>query len=185
MGITKQLMAQHVPSPSGKPRWNQATVHAIMTNPVYTGTVYIGRSRTTEAKHRLSPLAPIGQRHEGHSLTDPGEWIAVAQVPAIVSQEQFDLVQAKLAHNQQFARRNNTTYPYLLRALVSCGHCRLACTGRSSQSGYAYYVCRGKCQAILSCRDEKCHSRFIPAAQLDELVWQDVCEVLISNPVVK
>ncbi len=32
---------------------------------------------------------------------------------------------------------------------------------------------------MVSCRDEKCPSRFIPAAQLDELVWQDVCEVLM------
>ena len=87
-------------------------------------------------------------------------------------------MQAKLAHNQQFARRNNTAYPYLLRALVSCGICHLACTGRNSHPGYAYYTCRGKSHSIVSCRDEKCPSRFIPAEQLDELVWQDVCEVL-------
>src|SRR5260221_13767355 len=37
----------------------------------------------------------------------------------------------------------------------------------------------GKSHAIVSCRDEKCHSRFIPAEQLDELVWQDVCQVLM------
>ncbi len=30
----------------------------------------------------------------------------------------------------------------------------------------------------MSCRDEKCPSRYIPAQQLDELVWQDVCAVL-------
>jgi site-specific DNA recombinase len=31
---------------------------------------------------------------------------------------------------------------------------------------------------VVSCRDQICHSRFTPAGQLDELVWQDVCEVL-------
>ena len=67
-----------------------------------------------------------------------------------------------------------------MRALVSCGVCHLACTGRcdSRQAGYAYYTCRGKSHAIVSCRDEKGPSRFIPASQLDELVWQDVREVL-------
>jgi site-specific DNA recombinase len=154
-------------------------VHGILTNPSYTGTVYIGRSRSTPARHRHSPLAPIGRGHGGHTLTDPQEWIAVAQVPVVVSQAQFDQVQAKLAHNQQFASRNNTAHPYLLRALVSCGVCRLACTDRSARAGYAYYTCRGKHSAIVSCRDEKCPSRFIPAGQLDELVWQDVCEVLM------
>jgi site-specific DNA recombinase len=34
---------------------------------------------------------------------------------------------------------------------------------------------------VLSCRDEKCPSRFIPANQLDDLVWKDVCTVL-SHP---
>lgn len=68
--------------------------------------------------------------------TPPQEWEAVTQVPAPARQEQFDRVQAKLAQNQQFARRNNTAYPSLLRALVSCGLCRLAGVGRSSRGGY-------------------------------------------------
>ena len=63
--------------------------------------------------------------------------------------------------------------------MVSCGRCQLACTGRSdARHGYAYYTCRGKSHAVVSCRDEKCRARFIPAAQLDELVWQDLCRVL-------
>ncbi len=178
IGVTKQLMAQQITSPTGRRRWNQASVRGIVANPVYTGTVYIGRSRATPAHQRHSPLAPIGRGRGGHTLTEPEEWIAVAQVPAVVSQEQFDLVQAKLAHNQQFASRNNTAHAYLLRALVSCGVCHLSCMGRSSHPGYAYYTCRGKSHPVISCRDEKCPARFIPAQQLDELVWQDVCAVL-------
>ena len=178
LGVTKRLIARRIPTPSGHWRWNQATVRGILANPVYTGTVFLGRYRSTPARHRQSPLVPIGRGSGGHPLADPSEWVAVAQVPTIVSQEHFDQVQARLAHNQQFARRNNTAHAYLLRALVSCGTCQLACTGRSSRAGYAYYTCRGKSHAIVSCRDEKCPSRFIPASQLDELVWQDLCEVL-------
>lgn len=178
LGITKRLIARHIPTPSGHWRWNQATVRGILANPVYTGTVFLGRYRSTPARHRQSALVPIGRGSGGHPLADPAQWVAVAQVPVIVSQEHFDQVQARLAHNQQFARRNNTTHAYLLRALVSCGTCHLACTGRNSRDGYAYYTCRGKSHAIVSCRDEKCPSRFIPASQLDELVWQDLCEVL-------
>jgi site-specific DNA recombinase len=177
LGITKRLIARHIPTPSGHWRWNQATVRGILANPVYTGTVFLGRYRSTPAKHRQSALVPIGRGSGGHPLADPAQWVAVAQVPAIVSQEHFDQVQARLAHNQQFARRNNTAHAYLLRALVSCGTCHLACTGRSREA-YAYYTCRGKSHAIVSCRDEKCPSRFIPASQLDELVWQDLCKVL-------
>ncbi|MFL5705292.1 MAG: recombinase family protein [Ktedonobacteraceae bacterium] len=179
LGVTKRLIARRIPTPSGSWRWNQATVRGILANPVYTGTVFLGRYQNTPARHRQSPLVPIGRGSGGHPLADSSQWMAVAQVPAIVSQEQFEQIQARLAHNQQFARRNNTAHTYLLRALVSCGTCHLACTGRSSAGqGYAYYTCRGKSHAIVSCRDEKCPSRFIPASQLDELVWQDLCEVL-------
>jgi site-specific DNA recombinase len=180
IGVTKHLMGLKIPTPSGHLRWNQATVHGILSNPAYLGTVYIGLTRPTTAHHRHSALTPIGRVRGGHSRTDPHEWTAVAQIPAVVSQEHFDLVQGKLAHNQQFASRNNTAHSYLLRALVSCGVCSLACTGRSdSRHKYAYYTCRGKSHPIVSCRDEKCPSRFIPADQLDALVWQDVCEVLM------
>jgi len=175
---TQRLTSLGVPSPVGKTRWNQATIRGILTNPTYTGTVYIGRSRPTEARGRHSALVPIGRGRGGHVQTGQEEWTAVTQVPAIISQEQFDLVQAKLAHNQQFARRNNTAYPYLLRAMVSCGTCRLSCVGRSSRGGYAYYVCQGRSHGTISHRDEKCSARSVPVKQLDELVWQDVCEML-------
>ena len=154
-------------------------MRGILRNPIYTGTVYIGRYRVARAQHRQSALRPVGHDHGGHPATEPQEWEAVANVPAIVTQEQFDLVQSKFAHNQQYARRNNTTHSYLLRAMVSCGVCHLSCMGRHKKDGaYAYYTCRGKKHPVVSCRDEKCCSRYIPASQLDELVWKDLCEVL-------
>jgi site-specific DNA recombinase len=181
VGLTKHLMRQKIPTPRGKVRWNQATVRGILRNPVYTGTVFLGRYRVARAQYRQSALRPVGHAYGGHPATEPHEWEAVAQIPAIVTQEQFDLVQSKFAQNQQYAGRNNTAHPYLLRALVSCGACHLSCTGRyrSTKAGvYAYYTCRGKSHPVVSCRDEKCRSRFMPAGQLDELVWKDLCEVL-------
>ncbi len=177
-GQTQRLTSLGVPSPAGKTRWNQATIRGILTNPVYTGTVYIGRSRPVEARGRHSALVPIGRGRGGHLQTSQQEWTAITQVPAVISQEQFDLVQTKLSHNQQFAQRNNTAYPYLLRAMVSCGMCRLGCIGRCSRGGYAYYVCVGRSHGTISHRDEKCSARSIPVEQLDALVWQDVCEML-------
>ncbi len=176
--VTTRLIQLQIPTPSGRSRWNQATVRGILTNPVYTGTVYLGRSRPVQARQRHSALQPIGRDRGGHSQTSPEEWVAVSQVPAIVSQEQFEQIQAKLAQNQQFASRNNTAYPYLLRALISCGTCRLACTGRSSRGGYAYSVCNRRHLTRATRREEKCPARTIPVEQLDELVWQDVCLVL-------
>ena len=102
----------------------------------------------------------------------------MAQIPALISQEQFDRVQAKLATNCRFAHRNNKVHPYLLRALVSCGVCGLACLAQTTIHGLRYYSCTGKLPAVFSHRDQKCASRLSPAERLEELVWADLCELL-------
>lgn len=178
-GLAKYLSAHGVATPMGKAFWSASTVHGILTNPAYTGQVYAGRTRMRPARVRHSALHPIGPHQESATQVDPAGWLPVAPIPALVSQEQFDQVQAKLAHNRQFARRHNTAHRYLLRALVSCGVCHLACTGRSVHPGYDYYLCRGKAHPIQSGRLQKCPARFIPAHQLDEVVWQDLCDVLL------
>jgi len=94
-----------------------------------------------------------------------------------VSQDVFDRVQARLATNQQVARRN-TRHAYLLRNLVSCGRCRLQCHGRFRSPHYYYYRCQGHQGPSSNARDERCRSRHIPADRLDALVWEDLCEVI-------
>ena len=72
-------------------------------------------------------------------------------VPAMVSEETFARVQAKLDTNQQSAAPN-TRHEHLLGALVSCGRCRLSCTVRRTQAGYRYYLCRGRTDALRAAR---------------------------------
>jgi len=150
-----------------------------LTNPVYTGTVYAGRNHYRPATGRISPLKPVGGGNGSIERVPPEDWIVVAQIPAIVSQEQFEMIQEKLKHNQSIASRNNTKHQYLLRAMISCGLCQLACTGRTTDTGHGYYACNGKRPLLQSPRTEKCPSRFLPVGQLDDLVWADVCEVLL------
>jgi site-specific DNA recombinase len=177
--VAKHLAAQGHPSPTGKKRWALGTVRAVLKNPAYTGYVYAGRTRLQPLRTRRSAVHPIGHGH-GTSVPVPREeWIRVAPIPAIVSQEQFDRVQAKLATNQSFASRRNTAHQYLLRALVSCGLCQRACFGRTSADGrYSYYTCLGKGPAVQIQQETRCRSRWTPVRQLDELVWQDLCAVL-------
>ena len=176
--LARTLTVRHIPSPSGKAAWAVATLHGILTNPAYTGQVYTGRVRYRPPRIRRSATRPMGRPHSSRIPVPPAEWIAVAAVPAIVTTEQFELVQAKLAKNQCFSGRNNTAHPYLLRALVSCGYCRYACIGRTAvRSPYSYYMCSSKIKWAALGR-KPCHARFAPAGQLDELVWRDLCEVL-------
>ena len=147
-GVAKALQQRGIPTPSGKRRWSGPTIRGILRNPTYTGQVYAQRTRYRPPQIRRSATHPLGRPH-GTATPQPSEnWIAVGPVPAIVSQEQFDQVQAKLAQNQSFASRNNTAHQYLLRALVSCGRCQLACTARTVNRRNHYYLCNGKGQAV-------------------------------------
>ena len=179
LGLAKALGRAGIATPNGHARWNTATLRGMLTNPCYTGQVYAGRTRAQPPRIRRSALHPIGRPGTTQAPTPPEEWVLVANIPALVSEEQFAQVQAKLARNRQFARRNNTAHDYLLRALVSCGVCQVACTGRSDRRHrYDYYVCRAKANPVASRREVHCPARYIPAHQLDDLVWQDLCAVL-------
>jgi site-specific DNA recombinase len=172
------LTARRVATPTGKSIWRASTVRQLLTNPAYKGQAASGRLRTTPARRRKSALEPVG-RGVSTRAHPPEEWIIVP-VPALVATEQFDLVQRRLAANQQSARRS-TTHRYLLRGLVSCGICRLSCSGvtrTATDTRYRYYRCLGKQAKVASGRASPCPARFIPATQLDELVWADLCAVL-------
>jgi site-specific DNA recombinase len=173
--LAKRLTDLHVATPTGKPRWNAASVRGILRNPAYTGRALANRTRVVPARRRKSALLPVGPG-QSHAPRPEEDWIAVA-VPQIVSEETFAQVQAKLDINQQTAARN-TRHEYLLRALVSCGTCRLSCVVRQTQAGYRYYLCRGRTDALRVAEGQRCSARYIPAEQLDELVWADLCALL-------
>jgi site-specific DNA recombinase len=64
-GVTKHLMTLEIPTPGGHWRWNQATVRGMLTNPVYTGIVYLGRSRPVEAQMGTPPSSRLVEVEEG------------------------------------------------------------------------------------------------------------------------
>jgi site-specific DNA recombinase len=174
--VAKRLTDQGVPTPTGGQRWNTSSIRGMLKNPAYTGSAYANRVRTISARKRKSALLLVGSG--ASSQPRPEEEQIPISVPAIISQEQFGQAQVRLALNKQMSGRNNTQHQYLLRSLVSCGQCRLACRGRSDRPGYSYYVCRGKSDVLRAPRSERCPSRHIPSQALDELVWQDLCYVL-------
>jgi site-specific DNA recombinase len=90
-----------------------------------------GKSHTTGAPVRATRQARLrGQRSARVSRehVPPEEWNQIP-VPALVTAEQFELVQQRLERNQRISPRN-TKRPSLLEGLLVCRHC-----------GYAYYRC--------------------------------------------
>ncbi len=176
--LAARLTDLGVPTPRGGPRWNTASVRGILRNPAYAGRALTNRTQVAPARQRKSAMLPAGPG-VSHAPRPEQDWIAVP-VPAIVSEETFAQVQAKLDANQRTASRN-TRHQYLLRALTSCGACRLTCGVRQTPAGYRYYQCRGRTDPLRVAQGQRCTARYIPAGQLDELVWADLC-ALVTDP---
>ncbi len=174
--VAKKLEEANVTTPRGCGYWTGCSVRHILRDPAYTGITYGNRCRTIEAHQRVSPLRPVGPGIS-HVIRPHDEWIGVA-IPAIVTQEVFDQVQEKLSHNQQRAPRN-TKHAYLLSSHVSCGACRLTCGARQADER-RYYACRGRTDKHHRSEVGPCRTRYIPADQLDELVWTDLCAILLE-----
>src|SRR6266567_1330056 len=102
--LARRLTDLGVATPTGKPRWNAASVRGILRNPAYTGRALTNRTRVVPARRRKSALLPVGPG-QSHAPRPEQDWIAVP-VPQIVSEETFAQVQAKLDTNQRTALRN-------------------------------------------------------------------------------
>jgi site-specific DNA recombinase len=178
VGLSKYLLQLGIKSPHGKRCWSGATLRGLLSNPTYTGNVYVNRQRLRPARRRRSATHPLGKPAAGRDPAPHEEWTFVTTIPVLVSQADFDAVQAKLGLNQQRASRNNKVHSYLLRALVSCGRCQSACTALTSASGHSYYRCWRSVQGLDVQAEARCQARYSPADQLDALVWHDLCELL-------
>jgi site-specific DNA recombinase len=177
--IAKKLSDDGIPTPSGGVCWNPSSIRRILRSPAYAGMAYSERTRPVPASRRKSALQPVGPG-KSRRPAPREDWIGIP-VPAIVSQEIYDAAQQRLDENKRMSRRNNHKHDYLLRGLVSCGKCRLACSGRMVHPGYSYYTCRSRKDPFRIARGERCTARYSPSQALDSLVWEDLCKI-ISTP---
>ena len=137
----------------GKP-FHVSNVDAVLRRTTYAGTHYFNRkdSRTGEKRPRE-------------------QWVAM-QVPAIIAEQDFQTVQARLTErNPRQTPARVTSGPTLLTGLARCGchGCQGALTIRTGKSGrYRYYACSRR-----STRGETaCPGRSIRMEKLDGIVLE-------------
>ena len=182
--ILKRLNAGPHHPRSGRRFWSISVVHHILSDPVYAGTAYSNRYEAVPPKklHRLrGPRTPEATCRQ---LRPREQWIAI-RVPALVNADTWGRAQAQLARNATLSFRNNSRHNYLLRCLLTCGHCGLAMFGRtyaatSSRPSWSYYQCRGK-DCISTARLAACPSRSVRAAEIEAAVWGHV-RSLLADP---
>ena len=141
-GIARQLMDAGIASPSGSEVWYASSIARMLQNPTYSGSYVALRTRTVEPKYRRGDTyGKTGREHR-----DESEQIPLTGVvgEAIVSSEEFELVQRRLKRNK--AEGGKVVQRYLLRRRVRCGECGRRLRGkviRRPSKTYYRYMCRG------------------------------------------
>jgi site-specific DNA recombinase len=118
--ILKGLNREGIAGPRGS-EWIKTTVHGILTNEVYTGTLVWGR-------HSVKELAPVRVENA---------W------QPIVSKEIYDNVRTLLKSRAPlYLHPKRTASHFLLSGIAKCGYCGKALIGHDAKNGqFSYYVC--------------------------------------------
>ncbi len=187
--LARWLSDRGVRTRTGKAVWDRSSIWGMLHNSAYRGQAAFGKTKTLERHGK--PTRTTRQRGERHGRRparedQPAEnWTLIA-VPAIVSDETFELAQARLSHNAHFAKRN-TKKPTLLQGILVCRECGYGCyrtTTRTTNKRIYYYRCIGS-DNYRHIGGRVCHSRPIRADELDGLVWEEVRRLLEDPALVR
>lgn len=171
--IAKALTGEGIPTPTGRgKKWEVSTLHGVLENPIYMGQVFAYRHRSTRIEGQRSPKVvprPIDEQIQ----------LPAGTAPALVTAEEFEAVQQRLAYNRATAPRNNANpEATLLRCgIARCGYCgrALSITKRKNKPHHMY-----RCHPGNSWRHD-CPSFGILAPILDGYVWNCVREFMLSE----
>jgi len=157
-----------------------STIRGILTNPAIMGKTYA----YTCAYEKY--VAPDGT-HKKRLINKPREeWVEIPNAsPAIISEEDFWAIQAKLTLNKQLGGCKNAKTKYLWAGHLFCTFCGRRYRGKRTtvyNNGiavvYEYYECPCKNRIVSA---EKCPNRSWRREELDKLLWDKV-ETLLSQP---
>jgi len=185
--VTRRLTKQAVATRTGKSFWDRRTVWGMLKNPAYKGKAAYGKTRTGSMRPRLRTQrgATDQPRRAYSSYSVPMDQWHYIPVPAIVSEELFDVVQEQLIENKKRNRKRSRNAHHLLQGLLVCKKCGYAYYGKpistfdckGKKRSYAYYRCAGT-DANRFGGQRLCHNKQVRADLLEESVWQDVCSLL-------
>jgi len=142
-------------------RWGKTTVHKILNNEAYCGTLVFGGRPGHPAIHSGEPPVRV-----------ENAW------PAIIDKETFWQVQTKMATNAPRAVHPRIVPSfYLLSGMLVCS-CGSAMVGRSAKSHrYYYYTCNRSCKQ----GREACNSRILPKEKVERLVIDQIKSKILDG----
>ena len=156
LDITKTLNAEGIPSTSGK-RWRKTTLHGMLTNETYTGTLVWG----AKARDKAPPVR----------VEDA--------FPAIVTKEEFERTNQLLqSRAPKIVHPRRASSPYLLSGLLKCEACGGALTAAEAKGGrYTYYVC----QSLIHRGKDACATPRLNAKRFEETIIGQIREHILTE----
>lgn len=157
--IAKKLTSMQVPTLTGKPEWNRATVKDILQNNLYAGKIrWYRRKRSKEYEAGAISKKKRRQLSEDYLIVD-------GKHPAIISQEMFDKAQT-LFSGQTPVKANETVVNPLAR-IMFCKNCGKA----MAYQGYKHK--KGKTTPRFVHRESTvCNAKSAPADQVMDALIQ-------------
>jgi site-specific DNA recombinase len=179
--IARLLNEQAIPTCKRRGRWERSTVWGMLRNPAYKGQACFGKTTIAPRQRITRPIrmrGGVATRNSASHERAREDWIAIP-VPAIVSEEIFELAQERLQANKTHAPRRTVT-PSVVQGLVSCSKCGYALyrtSTRSSARKIYYYRCLGS-DAHRRLGKFVCDNKPVRQDLLDQIVWTEIVRLL-------
>lgn len=154
--IVKGLNSEGIASPRNK-KWIKTTIHQILTNETYTGTLVWGKKNI---------------RNEPPVVTE-NAW------PAIIDKDTFSRVQATLrGRSPAYLHPRRTASRFLLSGIAKCGHCGKAFVGHNAKGGkVSYYVCG----TLMKQGSNSCPAKYVNANHFEGVVIDKIKEYILTT----
>ena len=156
--ISRSLNTDGISSPRGK-RWGKTTVHGILVNETYTGTLIWGRH-----SQGFQSLPPIRIDNAWEAIVDNQTY---GRAQALLKER----APANL-HPRRVASR------YLLSGLARCGYCGKALICHEAKSGqFNYYICG----TLLKQGAGACEAHYLNKEKFERVIIEKIKERILTE----
>jgi site-specific DNA recombinase len=187
--VSRRLNKAHPKTRTGKTYWDRSVIWGMLKNPAYKGQAAFGKTKVGKVLPRIKPQKRSHEQPKyNYSIysVEKENWIYI-QVPAIIEEALFDIVQEQLAENRKVARVRQRGALHLLQGMIECQRCHYAFYGKPVRNkrgekidSYAYYRCIGT-DAYRFGGNKICDNKQIRTDTLEIAVWEEV-KFLLKNP---